>query len=663
MKLVKAIFIISLIYFFHLFLVAKAYAIIQPGECSAACDGVIHPVIYIQTNSISNEQITYSETQKKFTIKYSYIGEDRIPSNSSICGVFGQKSDPNQPYDEVPIIACKRIDISAGQNNASVDFSLDSNEPVTAGIYTLRITDKGINGPQIVEYNTNTNTTPLPTASPTPEPGEDCIGQFQSFSYAGTCCNPNEKTGIFNGKTLPYCDGYKCEAIQSDYLLDENFVCKDEKGWVQPIVYEQDNDEIRKAIDQATQDCGRVGIQCCLPKLLDPPTIDHWWFRRVLNPMMDFISNLVGIKSMVGDIESEINSATEGTICKETGTIPELTYTDESKEKVDNVFFTGNEKDGEDSHYQFTPLKINSYDQCIAGGGNEDQCRRQSLTPTIIPLTPTTIPESKVKSCTCVSVEGDSDNRYAPDAALPRNISEDEIKNQICFANQNCLDCISKNGSYWQSWLDSGKGMCVPDENKAIQNLDKLINNINTPTPNPSATSRLGVSAVLAGEADVDTYVKGCQSLSNPLRQLCKACRLDRGFWGVWGCADSYVDVGHMINLCKNFDNSSENGACLNCTSSGRMWTAIGCVEFSLQGIIQEQIIGWGIGLAGISAILCIIYSALILQTSANNPEKIKQAQDMMTACITGLVVIIFAVFILNVIGVDILRIPGFQRG
>ena len=41
--------------------------------------------------------------------------------------------------------------------------------------------------------------------------------------------------------------------------------------------------------------------------------------------------------------------------------------------------------------------------------------------------------------------------------------------------------------------------------------------------------------------------------------------------------------------------------------------------------------------------------------------EKIKKAQDLLTSCIMGLMLIIFAVFILRLVGVNILRIPGFS--
>src|SRR3989344_2144636 len=119
-----------------------------------------------------------------------------------------------------------------------------------------------------------------------------------------------------------------------------------------------------------------------------------------------------------------------------------------------------------------------------------------------------------------------------------------------------------------------------------------------------------------------------------------------------------------ILDLCKNVS-SSERTDCENCLTgvggSVGVWSGLGCVKANVNTFIQETLLGWGVGLAGIIALLCIIYSALMMQTSSGNPERIKKAQEMLTSCIMGLMLIIFSVFILKIIGVDILRIPGFN--
>ncbi|MBI4009029.1 hypothetical protein HY357_02250 [Candidatus Roizmanbacteria bacterium] len=124
-------------------------------------------------------------------------------------------------------------------------------------------------------------------------------------------------------------------------------------------------------------------------------------------------------------------------------------------------------------------------------------------------------------------------------------------------------------------------------------------------------------------------------------------------------CVDP--DDFEIAMLCAGIESTDEATECAECSKHG-VWTAIGCIDFKLSVAIRDTIFGLGVSLAGIIALLCIIYSAFILQTSQGNPERIKKAQELLTSCIMGLMLIIFSVFILRLIGVDILKIPGFGR-
>jgi hypothetical protein len=132
-------------------------------------------------------------------------------------------------------------------------------------------------------------------------------------------------------------------------------------------------------------------------------------------------------------------------------------------------------------------------------------------------------------------------------------------------------------------------------------------------------------------------------------------------------CADLFDDNGQNCNmrfLCKNVPGDynvqgSQQRACVECMVKGKMWTVLGCIDIDLKSFVQNQLFGIGLGFAGISAFLCIIYGSFMLQISSGDPEKIKQSQELITSCITGLIVIIFSVFILRIIGVDLLKIPG----
>ena len=108
---------------------------------------------------------------------------------------------------------------------------------------------------------------------------------------------------------------------------------------------------------------------------------------------------------------------------------------------------------------------------------------------------------------------------------------------------------------------------------------------------------------------------------------------------------------------------TSELQKCTQCiVQTGGFYTAIGCIPLDVGSFISNYVLGTGIGIAGGIAFLCILYSAFRMQTSMGNAEALKKAQENLTACITGLIVIIFSVLILKIIGVDILRIPGLFK-
>lgn len=125
--------------------------------------------------------------------------------------------------------------------------------------------------------------------------------------------------------------------------------------------------------------------------------------------------------------------------------------------------------------------------------------------------------------------------------------------------------------------------------------------------------------------------------------------------------------ISSLIDLCKNIKKDKEKQDCLDCLTSNNpvkkpgIWTAIGCVYPNTSDFIQQNLLGIGVSIGGITALLCIIYSAFMMQISQGNPEKIKKAQELLTSCITGLILIIFSIFILRLIGVSILGIPGFS--
>lgn len=74
-----------------------------------------------------------------------------------------------------------------------------------------------------------------------------------------------------------------------------------------------------------------------------------------------------------------------------------------------------------------------------------------------------------------------------------------------------------------------------------------------------------------------------------------------------------------------------------------------------------KDLVGIVLSIAGGIAILLIIISGYRIMVSQGNPENIKNAREQLTAAIVGLLFVIFSLVILQVIGVNILGLPGIS--
>jgi len=90
--------------------------------------------------------------------------------------------------------------------------------------------------------------------------------------------------------------------------------------------------------------------------------------------------------------------------------------------------------------------------------------------------------------------------------------------------------------------------------------------------------------------------------------------------------------------------------------------TALGCIPTKDPAQFVGWLLGAAIKIAGGIAFLLIILGAIKILTSAGNPENVKAGQELITSALMGLLFIIFSLFLLELIGVKILNIPGFSK-
>lgn len=89
--------------------------------------------------------------------------------------------------------------------------------------------------------------------------------------------------------------------------------------------------------------------------------------------------------------------------------------------------------------------------------------------------------------------------------------------------------------------------------------------------------------------------------------------------------------------------------------------TAIGCIHTNPADLVAD-VLKFAIGIGGGLAFLMMLLGAFQMLTSAGNPETLAAGKDRLTSAVIGLLFVIFAVLLLQIIGMDILGIPGFGR-
>lgn len=101
-------------------------------------------------------------------------------------------------------------------------------------------------------------------------------------------------------------------------------------------------------------------------------------------------------------------------------------------------------------------------------------------------------------------------------------------------------------------------------------------------------------------------------------------------------------------------------------TVPGNFYTDLGCIQTggfthaSSAGAVAQVILNLIFSMSGGIAFLYILFGAFQVATSQNNPEKLNYGRRLVMGAIVGLIVSLSAVFLVNVIATQILKIPRF---
>lgn len=118
-------------------------------------------------------------------------------------------------------------------------------------------------------------------------------------------------------------------------------------------------------------------------------------------------------------------------------------------------------------------------------------------------------------------------------------------------------------------------------------------------------------------------------------------------------------DICQGNNECQKCFNSKETGG-EYIYEDGGAWTALGCIPTEPMDLVK-WLFPYLLGFGGLAAFGLIVFSGFQLMTSSGDPQKIQGAKETITSAVTGLIFIILSLFLLRLIGVDILGLPGLE--
>lgn len=201
-----------------------------------------------------------------------------------------------------------------------------------------------------------------------------------------------------------------------------------------------------------------------------------------------------------------------------------------------------------------------------------------------------------------------------------------------------------------------------------------------TSTPTPTPTSNLpstccyesnpgcagtpcGVSGIRCGRSEACALVNSSMAPTGltpcTTHQQCYATGYSGCTWD--GRINYCAALGYPTADAGSFGDSSDIYA--KCVDGSKgIQTALGCISFDAEGGgFVRSLLGIIIGLGGGVALLLILYGVFIVTTSAGIPDKLNQGKEIISSAVAGLVFIILAIFLMNLIGIRILALPGLE--
>ena len=120
-----------------------------------------------------------------------------------------------------------------------------------------------------------------------------------------------------------------------------------------------------------------------------------------------------------------------------------------------------------------------------------------------------------------------------------------------------------------------------------------------------------------------------------------------------------------LCGYCQGQEKPASYNSCKKCLYSAKgtleqekYWTVVGCLSTKPAEFVGP-ILNIIFSVSGGLAFLAFIGGSAMILTSSGDPEKLNNGKSIVVSSIFGLLLIIFSIFLLRFVGIDILRIPG----
>jgi len=156
-----------------------------------------------------------------------------------------------------------------------------------------------------------------------------------------------------------------------------------------------------------------------------------------------------------------------------------------------------------------------------------------------------------------------------------------------------------------------------------------------------------------------ETIPAGCSNDPNG-REFCIVLNGQNLYCSTDSECENYIEGDYSPSSNISTDDYSSD---ILCGNEEGISTAIGCIPIGNTDSFIAFILNWAFGIGGGIAFLLIVLASFQIMTSGGDPKKLQAGKELLTSAISGLLLLIFSVFILRVIGVNILGLGEFGFG